>query len=61
MKTIVKIDIFDDGNDKYKSFPNKWKITKRMFYGEKLELINVYNHEIKINSISTWKTRVINE
>ena len=38
---------------------NKWKITKKMFNGSKVELINVNNEKIKIRSISAWKTRPI--
>ena len=63
MSELVTINIFDDGNTKYKYLcnleKNKWKITKKMFNGSKVELINVIDKEIKIKSISTWKTRKI--
>ena len=53
---FVKIYVFDDGNDKYKDYINKWKIIDYMFNGDKLKLMNVNNVNVIINSISTWKT-----
>ena len=38
---IVKINTFDDGRQEYLKFKNEWRITKTMFNGPKLELINV--------------------
>ena len=59
MNKIVEIIVFDDGNDEFKGYENKWKITKEMFNGGKVELTNMENNKIKINSISAWKTRKI--
>lgn len=53
---FVKIYVFDDGNDKYKDYINKWKIIDYMFNGDKLKLMNINNVNVIINSISTWKT-----
>jgi len=57
MNKIVEIIVFDDGNDEFKEYENIWKITKEMFNGGKVELTNMENNRIKINSISAWKTR----
>ena len=57
MNKIVEIIVFDDGNDEFKEYENIWKITKEMFNGGKVELTNMENRKIKINSISAWKTR----
>jgi len=59
MNKIVEIIVFDDGNDEFKGNENKWKITKEMFNGGKVELTNMENKKIKIYSISAWKTRKI--
>jgi len=59
MNKIVEIIVFDDGNDEFKGYENIWKITKEMFNGGKVELTNMENNKIKINSISAWKTRKI--
>ncbi len=59
MNKIVEIIVFDDGNDEFKDCVNQWKITKEMFNGGKVELTNMENKKIKINSISAWKTRKI--
>jgi len=40
---------------------NEWIITKKMFNGSKVELTNVHNKEIKISSISSWKTQPVEE
>ncbi len=55
---IVKIHTFDDGRQRFQCYTNKWRITDTMFNGGKLELTNVYQPEIKINSISSWKVTV---
>ena len=55
MNKIVEIIVFDDGNDEFKEYENIWKITKEMFNGGKVELTNMENNKIKINSISAWK------
>lgn len=49
----VKINIFDDGNNEYKNYINKWFVCGQ--WRGKLKLINVDNITI-INSISEWKT-----
>ena len=61
MNKIVEIIVFDDGNDEFKEYENIWKITKEMFNGGKVELTNMENNRIKINSISAWKTREKND
>ncbi len=52
---IVRIHVFDDGRQKFQDYINRWRITKTMFNGGKLELTNINQPEIKINSISSWK------
>ena len=44
----VKITVFDDGNDVYKKYVNRWIITGSKFHGSKVELTNVAEKEIKI-------------
>ena len=61
INTIIEIHTFDDGNQRYKEFNNKWKILEMMFNGGKLKLINCEKDDIIICSISTWKTRLIRE
>jgi hypothetical protein len=56
---IVKINTFDDGRREYLKFKNEWRITKTMFNGGKLELINLKDKNIKINSISSWKVEIM--
>jgi hypothetical protein len=55
---IVFIHTFDDGNNRFKKYLNKWKIEDTMYNGSKLKLINTCDTDIKIVSISTWKTRL---
>jgi hypothetical protein len=53
LKDIYKIDVYDDGNQVYEQYVNKWAI-----YGKwrgKCSIINVENQLIKITSISSWK------
>ena len=57
----VKITVFDDGNQSLKQHENIWTITNTMFHGSKLELINAIDKNIKIRSISTWKTERIED
>ena len=57
--TIIEIHTFDDGNQRYKAFNNKWKIIDTMFNGGKLKLMNCENDDIIIYSISTWKTKLL--
>ena len=61
MSEIVTITVFDDGRGDFKKHINEWKITKKMFNGSKVELTNVHNKEIKISSISSWKTQPIED
>ena len=46
MSKIVEIIVFDDGNDEFKGYENRWTITKKMFNGGKVELTNVVNQNI---------------
>jgi len=55
----VKITVFDDGHQELKQHKNIWTVMKTMFHGSKIELINSVNKNIKIRSISTWKTERI--
>ena len=59
INTIIEIHTFDDGNQRYKQYNNKWKIMEKMFNGGKLKLMNCEQNDIIINSISAWKTRLI--
>lgn len=54
-ENLYKINTYDDGNDKYKRYANKWIIMETMFDGGKVKLKNKINTEIVINSISSWK------
>ena len=56
---IVEIHTFDDGNQKYKQYKNRWIIEDIMYNGGKLKLKNDDNKEIIINSISTWKVKLV--
>jgi hypothetical protein len=50
---LYKINVFDDGNQPYETYENKWII-----YGKwrgKRALINYKNPSLKITSISKWK------
>ena len=51
--SLYKINIFDDGNEKYKQHHNIWEIYS--VWRGKVSLINTINNEIKITSISAWK------
>ena len=52
---LNRIIIFDDGNERYREYPNKWIIISSKFYGSKLTLRNFIFQNIKIESISNWK------
>lgn len=54
-----KIKIFDDGRQKYKDLDNVWIVVLSKFNGGKLVLKNAVNNDIVINTISTWKTEII--
>lgn len=56
---IVEIHTFDDGNNRYKHYTNKWKIMEKMHNGGKLKLMNCDQNDIIIYSISSWKTRLM--
>ena len=51
MVTIIK---FDDGNENYKYYTNKWCIVGE--WRGKIALVNAHDRNMKINSISKWKT-----
>ena len=54
LSNTVEIIVFDDGNEKYTYYTNKWHIFGR--WRGKIALVNANNNNIKINSISEWKT-----
>lgn len=56
----VKINIFDDGNEKLKLLSNGWIIIGQTHGGGKLKLQNKDNLSIIIESISAWKVSNIN-
>ena len=56
--TIVEIHTFDDGNQMYKQYKNKWIIEELKYNGGKLKLKNEENNDIIIYSISSWKVRI---
>ena len=54
-KNLKKINVFDDGNQKYENEPNEWlQIGNWKDHPEKIVLVN-NNTNIFINSISSWK------
>uniref|UniRef100_A0A6C0IHA9 Uncharacterized protein n=1 Tax=viral metagenome TaxID=1070528 RepID=A0A6C0IHA9_9ZZZZ len=53
---IYEIVKFDDGNEKYEQYENKWLIFG--IWRGKCALVNKVEPEIKINSISSWKTQM---
>lgn len=56
---IVEIRTYDDGNQRFKHYENKWKIIDKMYNGGKLKLMNCNKNDIFINSISTWKVYLL--
>ena len=54
VSNTVEIIVFDDGNEKYTYYTNKWHIFGK--WRGKIALVNADNNTIKINSISEWKT-----
>jgi len=56
-KEIVSINTFDDGNEKYKYYTNRWHVFGK--WRGKVALVNAENQTIKIHSISDWKTIAI--
>ena len=59
IETEVEIHNFDDGNQRFQHYTNKWKIIEKMYNGGKLKLMNCDQNDIIINSISAWKTRIM--
>jgi hypothetical protein len=55
---IVMIHTFDDGNQRFRNYPNEWKVTDVRYNGGKLELVNNSDNEVLIYSISAWKVRL---
>ena len=58
MKTLCKIRVFDDGNQKYHYVPNEWIITA--IVAGKASLKNTNGVDV-INSISYWKLDIIED
>ena len=52
---VYAIAVFDDGNDRYESLPNEWRVT--MTWKGKSALVNVADARVCVASISTWKLR----
>lgn len=61
MQEYRKINIFDDGKQKYKNLENVWIVIETKFNGGKLVLKNAINKDIIINTISSWKTDIIQQ
>jgi hypothetical protein len=56
---IYRISVFDDGNEKYQTFDNKWKKIKHINeYTGKVSIQNISSNSI-INSISSWKLELL--
>jgi len=51
---VFEITTFDDGNDKYTEFTNKWYVIGK--WKGKVSLMNAIDSKVKIQSISSWKT-----
>ncbi len=50
----IQIQVFDDGNEKYKQYENSW-----ILFGTwkgKIALFNALDENVIIQSISEWKT-----
>ena len=56
-KELYEISVFDDGNENYKYYTNKWYMFGKWL--GKVALVNAENHTIKIYSISRWKINVV--
>ena len=56
-----KIKVFDDGRQQYKDLENVWIVMLSKFNGSKLVLKNAVNKDIVINTISSWKTEIIQQ
>ena len=53
LQDIYEIYAYDDGNQSYEQYVNKWTINGK--WRGKRALINIENPLIKISSISRWK------
>tara|TARA_Y100001935_G_scaffold242388_1_gene232748 strand:+ start:1006 stop:1206 length:201 start_codon:yes stop_codon:yes gene_type:complete len=56
---LFEIIVFDDGNQRFKNYDNKWIIIGSRFNGQKIALKNISDKSIIIRSISSWKIRPI--
>lgn len=61
MQEYRKINTFDDGRQKYKNLENVWIVVETKFNDGKLVLKNAINKDIIINTISSWKTDIIQQ
>ena len=52
---LVRITLFDDGNQIFKNAPNVWRVINLEFSGTKSIIENTTVKDIKARSISTWK------
>jgi hypothetical protein len=50
---VFTINVFDDGNERYKDYKNEWSLSGR--WRGKISLVNKDDPNIKIDSISAWK------
>ena len=60
INSIIEIHTFDDGNQRFKLYNNKWIIKEFKYNKSKAKLCNVDDNNIIINSISTWKLKYNN-
>ncbi len=51
---LYEITVFDDGNQMYEIYENKWFVYGNNSQGKRA-LVNCKEPSIKINSISEWK------
>jgi hypothetical protein len=56
---MYTINIFDDGNNQYEHYENKWLLFGK--WRGKYAIVNRASPNIKINSISQWKLRKVFE
>jgi len=52
---LVRITLFDDGNQIFENTPNVWRVINLEFSGTKSIIENTTVKDIKARSISTWK------
>jgi len=53
LEPIYKINVYDNGNQTFEQYVNKWAINGK--WRGKRALINIEHPLIKISSISRWK------